>query len=200
MAHPSALSLRKAAEGLPRPSGGAVGTGTILLISDGEDTCGAPPPCEVAERLGNECVGLRIGAVGFQVKGAAHEPLECVAAAGNGRSCDAPDADAPARQLRRASQLSADGYRFRGERIAGTATGAGVPVLAPGRYLDIIGPGGKRYCAVDLDAVSTVDFSATAVPRPGAPSTPSMRCVPASRTALTVPAGRRRRGSPRRRA
>ncbi|MEU9315584.1 hypothetical protein [Streptomyces sp. NPDC048295] len=53
MAHPSALSLRKAAQGPPRPSGGAVGTGTILLISDGEDTCGAPPPCEVAEPNGS---------------------------------------------------------------------------------------------------------------------------------------------------
>ncbi|MET9655876.1 VWA domain-containing protein [Streptomyces sp. NPDC006510] len=165
---PIGLSLRKAAEDLPRPSGGAIGTRTILLVSDGEDNCGAPPPCEVAEQLGKEGVGLRIDTVGFQVEGAAREQLECVAVAGNGRYYDAPDAESLARQLQRASQLSADGYRFRGERIAGTATSAGAPVLGPGQYLDTIGPGEKRYYAVDLDAVSTVDFSATAVPQPGA--------------------------------
>ncbi|MFF3783142.1 VWA domain-containing protein [Streptomyces sp. NPDC001933] len=165
---PIGLSLRKAVEDLPRPSGGAIGTRTILLVSDGEDNCGAPPPCEVAERLGKEGVGLRIDTVGFQVKGAAREQLECIAAAGNGRYYDAPDADSLARQLQRASQLSVDGYRFRGERVTGTATGAGAPVLAPGQYLDTIGPGEKRYYAVDLDAASTADFSATAVPQPGA--------------------------------
>ncbi|MFE6490280.1 VWA domain-containing protein [Streptomyces sp. NPDC057748] len=165
---PIGLSLRKAAEDLPRPSGGAIGTRTILLVSDGEDNCGAPRPCEVAERLGKEGVGLRIDTVGFQVKGAAREQLECIAAAGNGRYYDAPDADSLARQLQRASQLSVDGYRFRGARVTGTATGAGSPVLAPGQYLDTIGPGEQRYYAVDLDAASTADFSATAVPQPGA--------------------------------
>ncbi|MFF9568599.1 VWA domain-containing protein [Streptomyces sp. NPDC014685] len=164
---PIGLSLQKAAEDLPRPSDGAVGTRTILLVSDGEDNCGVPEPCEVAERLGKEGVGLRIDTVGFQVRGAAREQLECVAAAGNGRYYDAPDADALARQLQRAAQLSADGYRLRGERIEGTATREGAPALAPGQYLDTIGPGETRYYAVELDAVSTANFSATAVPQPG---------------------------------
>ncbi|MFI5744589.1 VWA domain-containing protein [Streptomyces sp. NPDC051644] len=165
---PIGLSLQKAAEDLPRPAGGAIGTRTILLVSDGEDNCGTPQPCEVAEQLGKKGVGLRIDTVGFQVKGAAREQLECIAAAGNGRYYDAPDAESLARQLQRASQLSADGYRLRGERVEGTATGAGAPVLVPGQYLDTIGPGEKRYYAVGLDAISTVDFSATAVPQPGA--------------------------------
>lgn len=148
--------------------GGAIGTRTILLISDGEDNCGTPQPCEVAEQLGKDGAGLRIDTVGFQVKGAAREQLECVAKAGNGRYYDAPDAKSLARQLQRASQLSADGYRFRGERVAGAATADRSPVLVPGQYLDTIGPGEKRYYAVDLDAVSTADFAATAVPQPGA--------------------------------
>ncbi|MEU1467095.1 VWA domain-containing protein [Streptomyces sp. NPDC005761] len=165
---PIGLSLRKAAQDLPEPAGGAIGTRTILLISDGEDNCGTPRPCEVAERLGREGAGLRIDAVGFQVKGAAREQLECIAHAGNGRYYDAPDAKALARQLQRASQLSVDAYRLRGERVAGTATAGGAPVLAPGQYLDTIGPGEKRYYAVALDSVSTADFAATAVPQPGA--------------------------------
>ncbi|MEV0781886.1 VWA domain-containing protein [Streptomyces sp. NPDC050423] len=165
---PIGPSLRKAAQDLPRPAADAIGTRTILLISDGEDNCGAPRPCEVAEQLGKEGVGLRIDTVGFQVKGAAREQLECIAQAGNGRYYDAPDAKSLARQLQRAARLSADGYRFRGERVAGAATADRSPVLVPGQYLDTIGPGEKRYYAVDLDAVSTADFAATAVPQPGA--------------------------------
>ncbi|MEU2247603.1 VWA domain-containing protein [Streptomyces sp. NPDC019224] len=165
---PIGLSLRKAADDLPKPADGALGTRTILLVSDGEDNCGAPAPCEVAEQLGGEGPGLRIDTVGFQVKGAAREQLECIAHAGNGRYYDAPDADALARQLRRAARLSADGYRLKGRRVAGAATADRAPVLGPGQYLDTIGPGEKRYYAVDLDAVSTADLAATAVPQPGA--------------------------------
>lgn len=165
---PIGLSLRKAAQDLPKPAGGAIGTRTILLISDGEDNCGTPRPCEVAERLAAEGVGLRIDTVGFQVKGAAREQLECVAHAGNGRYYDAPDAKALARQLQRAAQLSADGYRLRGRRVAGAATSDRAPVIEPGQYLDTIGPGEKRYYAVGLDDASTADFAATAVPQPGA--------------------------------
>lgn len=165
---PIGLSLQKAAQDLPRPAGGAIGTRTILLISDGEDNCGDPAPCEVAAQLAKDGIGLRIDAVGFQVKGAAREQLECIAEAGNGRYYDAPDADALARQLQRAAQLSADGYRLRGTRVTGAPTSDRAPALVPGQYLDTIGPGEKRYYAADLDDVSTVDFSATAVPQPGA--------------------------------
>ncbi|MFF9013243.1 VWA domain-containing protein [Streptomyces sp. NPDC014870] len=166
---PIGLSLQKAAQDLPKPGAGAVGAGrTILLISDGEDTCGDPAPCEVAAQLAKDGVGLRIDTVGFQVKGAARGQLECIAEAGNGRYYDAPDADALARQLQRAAQLSADGYRLRGERVTGTPTSRQAPVLVPGQYLDSIGPGEKRYYAADLDDVSTADFSATAVPQAGA--------------------------------
>lgn len=165
---PIGLSLQKAAEDLPGPADGAMGTRTILLISDGEDNCGTPQPCEVAEQLGKDGAGLRIDTVGFQVEGEAREQLECIAEAGNGRYYDAPDAKSLARQLQRASQLSADGYRFRGKRVEGATTGDRAPLLAPGQYLDAIGPGEKRYYAVALDAVSTANFSATAVPQPGA--------------------------------
>ncbi|WP_420803066.1 vWA domain-containing protein [Streptomyces pratensis] len=165
---PVGLSLQKAADDLPAPPDGSIGTRTVLLISDGEDNCGTPQPCEVAERLGREGAGLRIDTVGFQVQGAAREQLECIAEAGNGRYYDAPDADALARQLQRSAQLSAVGYRLEGRRIEGAATAAKAPSMAPGQYLDTIGAGEKRYYAVGLDAVSTADFAATAVPQPGA--------------------------------
>ncbi|MET7616293.1 VWA domain-containing protein [Streptomyces sp. NPDC005408] len=165
---PIGLSLKKAAADLPKPASGTIGTRTILLISDGEDNCGSPQPCEVAEQLSQQGVGLRIDTVGFQVRSAARQQLECVAKTGVGRYYDAPDAKALARQLQRSAQLSADGYRFSGRPVEGALRRDAAPALVPGQYLDTIGPGEKRYYAVDLDAESTVDFSATAVPQPGA--------------------------------
>lgn len=165
---PIGLSLRKAVGDLPRPAGGSLGRRTILLISDGEDNCQAPPPCKVAAQLSASGVDLHIDAIGFQVAGKARAQLECIAKAGNGRYYDAPDAKALARQLQRAGQLSVDGYRFKGKQVRGTATRSGAPGIVPGQYLDSIGPNEERYYATDLDAASTADFSATVVPQPGA--------------------------------
>ncbi|MDF9814397.1 VWA domain-containing protein [Streptomyces sp. SPB162] len=159
---PTALALTRAAGDLPKG-----GRRTILLISDGESNCGAPKPCEVAAQLAGDGIGLRIDTVGFQVKGAAREELECVARAGHGAYYDAPDAAALARQLVRASQLSADGYRFEGTRITGGPTAARAAGIAPGQYLDTIGSGETRWYAAGLDATSTADLAVTAVPQPG---------------------------------
>ncbi|WP_055484716.1 VWA domain-containing protein [Streptomyces sp. WMMB 322] len=166
---PIGHSLRKAAEDLPGPSGSATGRRTIVLISDGEDNCGDPEPCEVAQELGKQGIGLRIDAIGFKVRGKAREQLECVARAGNGAYYDAPDADALARQLQRAGRLSVDGYRLKGKKAeGGSAPGEAAGLgSASGQYLDTIGPGEKRWYAVRMDGVSTAGFAATAVPEPG---------------------------------
>ncbi|MBT2506665.1 VWA domain-containing protein [Streptomyces sp. ISL-98] len=164
---PVGLSLQKAAQDLPKPAGGALGRRTILLISDGEDTCGTPQPCEVAKQLGEDGVDLRIDAIGFQVRGRARQQLECIAEAGHGSYYDAPDADALARQLQRASQLSANGYRFRGEHIEGGASATGAARIAPGQYTDTIGPGETRWYAAQLDEKSAADLAVTAVPQLG---------------------------------
>ncbi|MCK7623402.1 hypothetical protein MUU72_09885 [Streptomyces sp. RS10V-4] len=84
------------------------------------------------------------------------------------KAVGAPDAPPPTRPLRGTGQLAAQGYRFKGRQIRGAAEQKGAPVLTPGQYLDSIGPGEKRYYATDLDAASAADFSATAVPPPGA--------------------------------
>lgn len=159
---PIGLSLEKAAADLP---GG--GRRTIVPVSDGEDTCGAPEPCEVAARLAGQGADLRIDTMGFQVRGDAREQLECIAEAGHGSYYDAPDAASLARQLTRASRLSADAYRLQGRRVDGATSAAGATGLSPGQYVDSIGPGETRWYAATLDAVSTADLAVTAVPRSG---------------------------------
>ncbi|MCT2589187.1 VWA domain-containing protein [Streptomyces sp. N2-109] len=166
---PIGLSLRKAGEDLPKTPDGAIGRRSILLVSDGEDTCGTPEPCEVAAQLGGQGIDLRIDAIGFQVGGKARKELQCIAEAGHGSYYDAPDAKALARQLQRAAQLSADGYRFEGEQITGGDAADQAEEIAPGQYLDTIGPGETRWYSAPLDSASTAGFSATAVPQPGVP-------------------------------
>lgn len=165
---PIGYSLKKAAGDLPKTPDGSIGRRTILLISDGEDNCGAPRPCDVAKGLAKDGIDLRIDAIGFQVKGKARKQLECVAEAGHGQYYDAPDADDLARELERAGRLSADGYRFKGKSVTGAKSAADAPTLAtPGQYLDTIGPGETRWYSTRLDARSAADMAATGVPQPG---------------------------------
>lgn len=166
---PIGYSLRKAAQDLPKVPGGAVAQRTILLISDGEDNCKDPEPCEVAGELAGQGIDLRIDAIGFQVGGKARKQLECVAREGNGAYYDATDADALARQLQRAGQLSADGYRFKGKKTEGGTEPGDAATLSSssGQYLDTIGAGEKRWYAVRMDRASTAGFAATVVPKPG---------------------------------
>ena len=165
---PIGYSLKKAAADLPEASRGTIGRRTILLISDGEDNCGAPKPCDVAKSLAKDGIGLRIDAIGFQVKGAARKQLQCVAEAGHGTYYDAPEAEDLARELERAGRLSADGYRLKGTRVAGTSSSGDAPALkVPGQYVDTIGSDESRWYAAELDGGSAVDLAATGVPAPG---------------------------------
>ncbi|MGW1835568.1 hypothetical protein [Streptomyces sp. NPDC002067] len=161
-------SLRAAAADLRAPGGSSGGERAILLVPGGEDGCRTPSPCAVADRIGRSDGEPRIDTAGFQVSGPARQRRECAAGAGGGRSYDVRDAAALTRQVERTGQLSAGGYRLKGDRVRGAASRESAPSVTPGQYTDTIGPNEKRYYAVDLDAASTADFSATLAPRPGA--------------------------------
>ncbi len=70
---PIAESLKRAAEQLPDDT-----AASIVLISDGEDTCGTPP-CDVAKELKRSHPKLSISTVGFKTAGDASDQLRCVA-------------------------------------------------------------------------------------------------------------------------
>ena len=59
---PIGLSLQEAAVDLPE-----TGPRSIVLISDGEDTCAPPDPCRIAEELFGDLFDVRIESVGFLV-------------------------------------------------------------------------------------------------------------------------------------
>jgi Ca-activated chloride channel family protein len=153
---PIGASLRAAAAALPKS-----GPRSIVLVSDGEDTCAPPDPCQVAADLHRQGIDLVVHTVGFGVDDASRKQLTCVAQATGGTYTDAPDAAALERVLPRVSATALRNYQPAGSRITGTAGWSGAPVATPGQYLDTIGQHEKRYWAVDVPAGATTYFSGT---------------------------------------
>ena len=71
---------------------------TIVLVSDGLETCGGDP-CRVAEELRRQGIKVIIHVVGFDVSGEAAEQLKCIAEAGGGRYFQADTAESLAAAL-----------------------------------------------------------------------------------------------------
>ena len=84
---PIGAALKAAAAQLPTD-----GPRNIVLVSDGEDTCAPPDPCEVAKEIHTATTDLAIHAVGFRVSGAAKDQLSCIASAGGDSYVDAANA------------------------------------------------------------------------------------------------------------
>jgi hypothetical protein len=92
---PIGRSLEEAAAALPG------GRGTVILVSDGEDTCAPPDPCEVAATLFEQGVDVRVHTVGFFLAGdeAARTQLQCIADATDGTYHEVDAVEALAAEL-----------------------------------------------------------------------------------------------------
>ena len=99
---PIGLALQKGAEALG-------GTGTVVLISDGEDTCAPPDPCQVARDLKAKHPDLTVATVGFRTDPAAREQLACIADATGGLFVSADDPGQLTRRLGTATSRAARG-------------------------------------------------------------------------------------------
>ena len=92
---PMGPALKQAAKELPNE-----GERSIVLVSDGEDTCAPPPVCDVAKDLHKQGIDLTINTVGFLVDPAARKELQCIAEAGGGEYLDAKDAESLAESMK----------------------------------------------------------------------------------------------------
>ncbi len=102
---PIGLSLTQAAADLPE-----TGPRSIVLISDGEDTCAPPDPCRIAEELYGEAFDVRIESVGFLVGtgSAAEQQLRCIAEVTGGGYSTVEDANALVAALEGVADTLAD--------------------------------------------------------------------------------------------
>jgi Ca-activated chloride channel homolog len=153
---PIGQALRTAADALPKE-----GPRAVVLVSDGEDTCAPPDPCEVAKELAKQGVELRVHTVGYQVDAKAKAQLTCIAQATGGTYTNVPDASALGQALTRVTSSAVRNYQPAGTPVTGTPTLADAPVVTPGGYLDTLGFVRKRYYAVDIPEGYTAYFAAT---------------------------------------
>jgi len=122
---PIGLSLQQAAEDLA-----AAGSGTIILVSDGVDTCAPPDPCEVAEQLALEGFTTQIHTVGFFLNDqAAVNQLQCIADAGNGTFTSVDSIDQFFEQLSGLVTEALEGPGRISPRIEGALTRDLAPLL-----------------------------------------------------------------------
>jgi Ca-activated chloride channel family protein len=164
---PIGQALRQAAAALPTE-----GARSIVLVSDGEDTCAPPKPCDVAKELKKQGVDLTVHTVGFKVNSAARAQLQCIAAATGGSYRDAADGPSLEKQLRVQVDKALRGYRTQGVPIDGGATAADAVPMTPGQYVDsfdrgaasVADDGTSKYYLLQLRNGDTPYFSATLIP------------------------------------
>ncbi|MEU7632446.1 VWA domain-containing protein [Nocardia sp. NPDC049220] len=153
---PMATALRQAAEALPDS-----GPRSVVLVSDGDDTCSPPDPCEVAREVKQRGIDLIMHAIGFAVDAKARAQLTCMAQATGGTYTDATDGHALERILPRVTAAALRNYQAAGTPITGTPSYDKAPLATPGQYLDTIGQKETRYWALDIPTGATAYFSGT---------------------------------------
>jgi Ca-activated chloride channel family protein len=153
---PIGRALRTAADALPQE-----GPRAVVLVSDGEDTCAPPDPCDVARELAKQGVQLRVHTVGYQVDGKARRQLTCIAQATGGTYTDVPDASGLGRALTRVTSSALRNYQPAGTPVTGAFEMNDAPVLTPGAYVDTIGFTRRQYYSVEIPDGYTAYFAAT---------------------------------------
>jgi hypothetical protein len=146
------------------------GPRTIVLVSDGIDTCSPPDPCQVARDLAGASIDLRIETIGFQADAEAATQLRCIAEVTGGSFYPAANAGELLRALRR--------YEVTGALAQGAPdlpNAADADVLTSGQYRDVIEVGQERWYPVELEPGQSLRTAATIVGRADGPVSPTAR-------------------------
>ena len=160
-ATPIAYSMEKSVDDLG-PSGKRV----LILISDGEESCGGDP-CPAARRLAKSGVDLQFNAIGLSVNGKARSQLQCIAKAGDGNYYDANNTTDLEEAVRRITQRALRPFQTSGTPVKGTPDQAGAPQIGPGQYKDTYDASNTpRYYRITRTPGSTVTASIASIVRP----------------------------------
>ncbi len=130
---PIGAALHEAASALPTE-----GPRSIVLVSDGIDTCSPPSPCDVAKELSTGGVELTVHTVGFKVDEEARKDLECIAQATQGTYTDAGDAKQLDVAIKQKVDYAISGYDVVGKPVHGASdpNAEDIPLIAPGQWID----------------------------------------------------------------
>ncbi|MDX6742229.1 VWA domain-containing protein [Actinocorallia sp. A-T 12471] len=143
---PIGLALRAAADDL----GTGETTRRIVLITDGEDSCGLPDPCDVARELAARGTHLVIDTLGLTLDAKVRRQLTCIAEATGGTYTAIQNQAQLTERLQLLINRAVDTYAEAPLHVSGTAACATAPVLAPGVYTDREEIGEHRWYRVRL--------------------------------------------------
>lgn len=104
----------------------------IILVSDGEETCGGDP-CQAVKDLKLAGFAPIVNTVGFSVGAVAREQLKCIAAATGGEYKDASNASELIESMRIFSKRAFESYKPSGNVVPGKGFGD-APLVTPGIY------------------------------------------------------------------
>jgi Ca-activated chloride channel homolog len=129
---PVGLALRSAAQDL----GAGATARRIVLITDGEDTCAPPDPCEVARELAAQGTRLVVDTLGLAPDDKVRRQLLCIAGATGGTYTAAQSADELTGRIKQLVDRARDTYTATPTVVGGAAECETAPLLAPGVYTD----------------------------------------------------------------
>lgn len=129
---PVGLALRGAAKDLG--TGGT--TRRIVLITDGEDTCAPPDPCEVARELAAQGTHLVVDTLGLAPDEKVRKQLVCIAAATGGTYTSANSVEQLSDRIKQLVDRANDTYTATPALVTGTDACGNAPILSPGVYTD----------------------------------------------------------------
>ncbi|GAB3988609.1 VWA domain-containing protein [Actinoallomurus acanthiterrae] len=129
---PIGLALRAAAKDL----GAGETTRRIVLITDGEDTCAPPDPCDVARELAAQGIHLVIDTLGLNPNQKVQAQLTCIANATGGTYTTVQHQQQLTSRLNQLVRRAGSTYQKTPRQVAGGAQCANAPVLSPGVYTD----------------------------------------------------------------
>ncbi|MER7754814.1 VWA domain-containing protein [Kitasatospora sp. NPDC097643] len=129
---PIGLALRGAAQDL----GKGETTRRVVLITDGEDTCTPPDPCDVARELASQGIHLVVDTLGLAHDDKTRQQLTCIANATGGTYTDVRTQEQLTDKVKQLVDRSNDTYTVTPVKTAGTDKCENAPVLAPGVYSD----------------------------------------------------------------
>ncbi|MFE6222876.1 MULTISPECIES: VWA domain-containing protein [unclassified Streptomyces] len=141
---PIGPALREAAKDL----GDDAATKRIVLITDGEDTCGIDP-CQIAREIADKGVHLVIDTLGLVPDAKTRRQLTCIAEATGGTYTSVHRTDELSRRVRQLVDRAADPV-VTPVATEGTRQCADAPQLKPGLYTDRQVIGEHRWYKVDL--------------------------------------------------
>lgn len=129
---PIGYALRKADKDL----GDSGGTRRIVLITDGEDSCGQPDPCDVARELAAHGTHLVIDTLGLTLDAGTREQLSCIARATGGTYTAVQHTDQLTDRLKQLVRRSAETPLANPTELEGGKHCKDAPTLQPGVYSD----------------------------------------------------------------